>query len=891
MLDLARWETWLGAAVFALTLGGVGAIAYAVGRGRSARQAEPTGGADAIGIDAIGLGPAVFSQISDLRRKLDACQMIHSQKEQLFQLSLDLLCIAGTDGYFKRLNPAWERTLGYSAEELCAQPFVEFVHPDDRERTTAEARKLSEGGHTVHFVNRYRCKDGSYRWLSWTCPAAAPGESTLYAVARDITQEKNSEAALHHAKEAAEEANRAKGTFLANMSHEIRTPMNAIIGMTELVLDTPLTSTQREYLEIVLQSSDSLLTIINEILDFSKIESGSIEFESVPFDLSELLNDSLKTFSLRAHAKGIELACEVAPGVPETLVGDPVRLRQVLVNLVGNAVKFTDCGEVLVEAAVEAQADQAVVLRFSVIDTGVGIPADKVQVVFDAFTQADASTTRRYGGTGLGLTIARRIVEHAGGRIWVESELGCGSRFHFTLPMQIGMSLPKTRPDADRLRGLPVLVVDDNATNRRILEETLCNWGVEPVMSASGPEALYLVRHRAATTDRFALVITDVHMPEMDGPSFIEHLRQIPHAESTPVIVMTSGDRASELERFVQQRIAGHLLKPVNRTELLAALLSCVNATHDHVAAVDARPVAVEPATVVVGRNGAAIQPNCRELSDATLDLPPLKILLAEDGLANQRLAVGLLEKWGHRVAVASNGRAAVETWEREPFDLILMDVQMPEMDGLEATSLIRQREQARGTRIPIVAMTARAMRGDRELCLAAGMDGYVSKPVRRQELRDALWPIFATRAAEGATGAFAEASTGASTASTPSTSAASVDWTAALANVEGDPELLREVVQMLLDEAPRLLAELRDALSRGDLATTATRTHMLRGSLRLFGPTRAVELAQMLETAAHRDELESARAIGRELEAAYVQLADELKHRFSSSPEMRLPS
>ncbi len=859
MLDFVRSHPLAILLVFALAASGIGALAFwagrkrgsSIGAGRTSPLPNAPAGEAPQDHDALGLGPAVISQITELREKLDACRAAHAQQDQLFQLSLDLICIAGTDGYFKRVNPAWERTLGFCSNELCAQPFIEFVHPEDRERTIAEARKLSEGGSTIHFVNRYRCHDGSYRWLSWTCPAPPPGEPMLYAVARDITQEKLSEAALHQAKEAAESANRAKGTFLANMSHEIRTPMNAIIGMTELVLDTPLTSTQREYLEIVLQSGDSLLTIINEILDFSKIESGSIEFENVPFDLAELLDETLKTFSLRAHAKGIELACQVANDVPETLLGDPMRLRQVLVNLVGNAVKFTDQGEVLVAVSVEAREAQEVVVRFSVIDTGIGIPAQKNQSIFDAFTQADASTTRRYGGTGLGLTIARRIVEHAGGRIWVESEPGRGSRFHFTLPMKVAVAPTKSRDDADRLRGLPALVIDDNATNRRILEETLRNWGIEPVMAASGPEALYLARHRASTTDRFALVLTDAHMPDMDGPDFIERLRELPHGESTPVIVMTSGDRAHELERFAQLCIAAHLLKPVHRTELLAAILKCV-----------------EPPRSPLASTGDATSS-----VETPVELPALKILLAEDGLANQRLAIGLLEKWGHRVVLAQNGQEAVEAAAREPFDLILMDVQMPVMDGLEATAKIREQERERGGHVPIVAMTARAMRGDRALCLAAGMDGYVSKPVRRQELYDAIAPFVRTEGLITSQTTFPSA---------PSTDEL-VDWSTALANVEGDPELLRDVIGMLLTEAPRLLEEMRSALESGVLDSAGKRSHTLRGSLRLFGPTRAVECAQSFEAAVRADDPPAARAAFAELDTAYQKLAAELQHRSAS--------
>jgi two-component system sensor histidine kinase/response regulator len=873
------------AIVVAAMLAAVGAawLGWRLGQKKQSQPSLPQSDSGAFSIGPLGIGPAVFAQIETLRRELDACHALQNQRERFFNLSLDLLCIAGTDGHFKRLNPAWEKTLGFSLDELLAHPFIEMVHPDDRERTLGEVRRLASGADTVHFVNRYRRRDGSYCWLSWTCPAVPPGETLLYAVAHDITQLKEAEEQSRKARESAESANRAKGAFLANMSHEIRTPMNAIIGMTELVLDTPLNPTQREYLNIVLHSGESLLTIINEILDFSKIESGRVEFERVVFNLPQTLDEALKPFSLRAHAKGLELACAIAPSVPESLIGDPARIRQVLVNLVGNAIKFTERGEVLVEATVEAAVDRGIVLRFSVADTGVGIAPEKQELIFEAFTQADVSTTRRFGGTGLGLTIARRIVEQAGGRIWVESELGKGTRFHFTLPLEVGPTLPEPSPDPGQLLGRTIVVVDDHATNRRILDELLRRWGVQSMVVGSALEALHVIRTRVATGLPLDAIITDMHMPEMDGMGLVENLRSIPGLASLPVFVLTSGDRSHDIEQYQRAGIVAHLLKPVSRSELLAALVAALGekSIAAKASSEDSNNPGLEHSEAHDSKNSAS----AIEISSATnvssLVPGPLRILLAEDGLANQRLAVGLLEKWGHSVSVVANGREAVEAFQREPFDLILMDLQMPELDGFEATAWIRDLERQRGGHVPVIAMTARAMRGDRELCIKSGMDGYVSKPVRRQALYDAIAPFLPAQTSVAARRVPGDGE--------PSTGG--VDWDLALSHADGDPELLREVIQSLLQESPVLLRQLDEAFERNESSVVERLAHTLKGSLRLFGRTIAVERAAKLEELARRGDLDAARSARDELVPALDALTSELRQRFDSTSESRLPS
>ncbi|MCS7238921.1 MAG: response regulator [Thermoguttaceae bacterium] len=634
------------------------------------------------------------------------------------------------EGRYLRINKALARSIGLDdpAQALGKTDFDFFAPEYAVEARRDELRVMDTGLPIVDKEERVIWRDGRSCWMSTTKLPLLDERGQIvgtFGISRDITERRKAAEALRAAKEAAESASQAKSTFLANMSHEIRNPLNAIVNMARLLLDGPVTKEQRDYLLAIKESGETLEALINDILDFSKIEAGRLTLEEEPFDLHETVQDTMRWLAIRAHQKGLEIACHLRRGVPVGVVGDNTRLRQVIVNLVSNAIKFTERGEVELTVEPEGFVNGHVILHFKVRDTGIGISPDKIHKIFEAFEQGDTTRRRRYGGTGLGLAISRRLVEAMGGRIWVESTPNVGSTFHFTV--RLGLS-PEEKEEPHLvipplLRGLRVLVVDDNATNRRILGEILESWEMQPILAESVEQALAILVDAERAGNSIPLVITDVNMPGQDGYELVRIIKQDKKLGSTVIMMLSSGERPEDLRHVESLGVSAYLLKPVKQSELLDAIIMALG-----VEPVEDRRESVEIFRRVPRR--------------------PLRVLLVEDSLINQKLAVGMLHRWGHEVVVASNGLEAVQIYQKEHFDLILMDVQMPEMDGFEATEAIRALERRTGKHVPILAMTAHALKGDRERCLAAGMDDYVGKPIRPEllfeklELLTAAFPV-----------------------------------------------------------------------------------------------------------------------------------------------------
>jgi PAS domain S-box-containing protein len=754
-------------------------------------------------------------------------------------------CIISTSpqGIIQVFNRAAQRMLGYTADEMVGKQTPEIIL--EPEEIAIHAKDLSqEIGRTIepNFESlvakpnlgiaeerewTYVRKDRSHfpALVSVTSCRDSQGKITGYlGIANDITEQKRVEEELRQAKHAAEDANKAKSEFLANMSHEIRTPMNGIIGMTELALTAPASSEQKEYLEAIKESGDALMTVINDILDFSKVEAGMLNLDNIDFNLPKRLGSVMRALSARANEKGVLLVYQLDPSIPTWVGGDPDRLRQIIMNLVGNAIKFTERGEVTVRLTMQevlGEDQEKCLLHFAVSDTGIGIPLEKQRIIFDAFSQGDSSTTRRFGGTGLGLTISARLVDLMGGKLWVESEVGQGSTFHFTARFNVVDSRAH-KSDASQIAALEntkVLIVDDNRTNRLVLHEMLTTWKLSPSLTASGAEALAVAKAAASRGEPFPLMIVDYFMPEMDGFTLVEQFHSDPALVGTSVIMLTSVSDHRLAERSKQLGIAAYLPRPLNQSTLLDALIDILSAGSTD-------QCAKQQATQADGVTSSL----------SSLKHRPLHILLAEDNAINQRVAQRMLRMAGYEVTVAENGKVALAMLEQGIFDAVLMDVQMPEMDGFETTAAIRKKEQQSGQHLTIIAMTAHALKGDRERCLAAGMDGYIAKPM----------------SCEGLLGVLA-------TIPLPAPAEEVFNLEVALKGVNGNLEFLCEIVAMLNEDAPGLVTEIHDAIDGNNAAKLEQAAHHLKGSLLPFAAPTATQAAQALEAMGHAKELSNA--------------------------------
>jgi two-component system, sensor histidine kinase and response regulator len=786
--------------------------------------------------------------ITELKRVEEVLRESEAWFRFLANAMPQIVWTARPDGYCDYLNHRCEEYTGIPVAEMLGAGWLSSVHPDDRDGAAASWMANVEAGRDHDIEFRLRGTDGRYRWfMTRGLPVRDESGQIVkwLGTCTDIDEQRRAEEAERRAKEAAEAASRAKSEFLANVSHEIRTPMNAILGMTELALDTPLTREQREYLAIVKSSADALLQVINDLLDFSKIEAGKLELDHADFSLRHVLGETLRALALRAHRKGLELACRIPPEVPDALIGDAGRLRQVLLNLIGNAIKFTEQGEVVVrvEAGVESTSSEpdpsvpgsppSQVLHFAISDTGIGIPREKQGKIFQAFEQGDNATTRRYEGTGLGLSIAARLVALMGGQITVESEPGRGSTFRFTAefgsePTPPGG--PYERPLVD-LHGLRVLVVDDNATNRQILEEWLRGWHTEPMAVADGFMALDVLWSAVSLARPFALVLLDARMPGTDGLAVARSIRQNPVLSHCRIILLTSEDLHGDIARYRELGIAAYAMKPVQQDELLEIIYRVLS-----------RPDSADGAADPMGLIAAADSTTATEAPSARR----LRVLVAEDNPFNQQLVERLLRRTGHDVRVASDGREALAALEQDRFDMMLLDVHMPVCDGFQVIEALRQRERATGGHLPVIALTARATRSDRERCLRAGMDEYLAKPIAAAELVRVMERVMA-----GAPAAGPEPSA----RGRPETL---LDSATLLAACDDAPTLLRELIQVFQADTPGVLARIRDAVDQRDASRLREAAHELRGLISTFSAMAAAQTAR-LETMGASDQLDDA--------------------------------
>jgi two-component system, sensor histidine kinase and response regulator len=718
------------------------------------------------------------------------------------------------------------------AEGLDLEGYLARVHPDDRDRVRLSINEAIAAKRDFSFDYRLVRPDTRIKVIRANRKLVRGEDGALVAILgtdQDVTLQRAMEEDLKHARDAAVESAKLKSEFLANMSHEIRTPMNGIIGMTELTLDTTLTNEQRGYLGMVKESADSLMSIINDILDFSKIEAGKLDLESVDFTLSDLLRNTLTPLGVRADQKGLELTYNVDPKVPDALVGDPHRLRQIILNLVGNSIKFTDAGDISISVAEDYRSEQEIYLHFEIRDTGIGIAHEKQKMIFESFSQADGSTTRRYGGTGLGLAITAQLVKLMGGEITVESDGPTkGSIFHFTVCLGYKLeNVVNKQSTLKELAGARVLVVDDNATNRLILEKNLALWRMSSQLVDNGRSAIDEMKLAVQNKSPFDLVLLDAQMPGLDGFDVLRTIRESPELAGASIMMLSS---AGHTARCQELGLDSYLVKPIGRAALLAEIRKVFDVYH-------AKTESLQ------NRSQVRNEPGVKSLN----------ILLAEDNPINQQLATRVLEKRGHQVSIANNGREAVEQFAQQEFDLVLMDIQMPEMNGFEATGKIRELELKVDRRVPIVAMTAYAMKGDLERCLTAGMDAYVSKPIKIDELMETVARLTSNVAPPGVV----------------AESAVEINFESILARSDGDESLARDLIDLFLVDAPKLALQINSAIVQQNSADLEQAAHTLKGAVGYFTVGASYELARSLELSARSGDFESAKEQFESLEQA----------------------
>jgi two-component system sensor histidine kinase/response regulator len=755
-----------------------------------------------------------------------------NEAARFFELSSDMVCTAGFDGVFVELNDRWEQTLGWSKDEVHSRPFIEFVHSSDTHRWAAAAGRLSAGETITQFLIRVATKDGGWRWLEWNA-IGVPEEELMYASARDVTIRidaetviRKAEAEVAAARDAALEASRMKSAFLANMSHEIRTPLNGVIGMSDLLLDSPLDVEQQENARLLKGAGETLVAVVDDILDFSKIEAGALRLEYVDFDLVEAVEDACDLIAESAHEKGLELTMDLGPELPELVRGDSVRVRQVISNLLSNALKFTSEGEISLALRSSLRSDGLTDVEVEVRDTGIGVDETRLAQIFEPFVQADDSTTRRFGGTGLGLAIVRQLVEMMDGELGAESVAGEGSRFWFRLPLE-ARETPEAAQQQPSLGLARLLVVDDNETNRRLMVQLTRRWEMEVTAVNGADEALACLRDAAAREEPFQCAALDMHMPGTDGIELAQAIYRDQTFPTPALLMLTStyDDRRDAREAGIDV----YMTKPVRRSRLRNALAEALG-------------IQTRREQAPAGYEGAAAGSS------------PL-ILIVEDNDVNQILAVRMLDRRGYETEVVGDGRQALEALERRPYAAVLMDCQMPELNGYDATSELRRREPA-GNHTPVIAMTAHALRGDREKCLASGMDDYLAKPLRPEEL-DRILRSWAPRTTDGSGARDARIEP---TQDQPPADESPLDpgGIELLRSEFGSSGTLATLVELFGRQTPELLARMRTATEADDAASVKASAHKLKGGCLTLAAKRMAELCRGLEIIAERGTLEA---------------------------------